>query len=86
MKIVASLDCLISLARSSTSLGETSCRPIFVEGERSVLDFTGLRHPCMASRYDKLLSIIKDGENLTDYSAWMILYRMTSNSAETLPI
>lgn len=67
MKIVASLDCLISLARSSTSLGETSCRPTFVEGERSVLDFIELRHPCMASRCDKPLSFYKGGGDLTNY-------------------
>ncbi|PUU72967.1 muts domain V-domain-containing protein [Tuber borchii] len=55
VKIVASLDCLISLARSSASLGETSCRPTFVEGERSVLDFIELRHPCMASSLDDFI-------------------------------
>jgi len=55
VKIVANLDCLLSLARSSTSLGETSCRPTFVEGERSVLDFTELRHPCMVSSVDDFI-------------------------------
>lgn len=46
-KIVAQLDCLISLAKASASLGEPSCRPIFVNDERTVLEFTDLRHPCM---------------------------------------
>ncbi|KAG0643024.1 muts domain V-domain-containing protein [Tuber brumale] len=55
VKIVANLDCLVSLARSSTSLGETTCRPTFVEGERSVLDFMGLRHPCMVSSVDDFI-------------------------------
>lgn len=47
VKIVSHLDCLISLAKSSASLGEPSCRPIFVEDERSMLEFEGLRHPTM---------------------------------------
>jgi DNA mismatch repair protein MSH6 len=50
VKIVANLDCLISLAKASVSLGGTSCRPSFVQSERSVLDFQDLRHPCMVSR------------------------------------
>lgn len=47
IQIVAQLDCLVSLAKASASLGEPSCRPQFVDQERSVLDFEELRHPCM---------------------------------------
>jgi len=47
VKIVAHLDCLISLAKASASLGSPSCRPTFIERERTVLDFTELRHPTM---------------------------------------
>jgi DNA mismatch repair protein MSH6 len=47
IKIIAQLDCLISLAAASSSLGEPSCRPTFVEAERSVIEFEELRHPCM---------------------------------------
>ena len=47
VKIVAQLDCLISLAKASSALGEPSCRPVFVEAERSVIEFEELRHPCM---------------------------------------
>jgi len=47
VKIIAHLDCLISLAKASASLGEPSCRPVFVTGSRSVLDFEELRHPTM---------------------------------------
>ncbi|KAF2084464.1 DNA mismatch repair protein Msh6 [Saccharata proteae CBS 121410] len=49
VKIIAQLDCLISLAKASASLGEPSCRPRFVEDERTVLEFEELRHPCMLS-------------------------------------
>ena len=48
VRIVAQLDCLISLAKASFTMGQPSCRPVFVEDERSVLEFTELRHPCMA--------------------------------------
>ncbi|GAB7355799.1 hypothetical protein MBLNU459_g6476t1 [Dothideomycetes sp. NU459] len=47
VKIIAHLDCLISLAKASASLGEPSCRPTFVDSDRSVLEFADLRHPCM---------------------------------------
>ncbi|KAL9577681.1 MAG: hypothetical protein Q9212_006211, partial [Teloschistes hypoglaucus] len=48
IRIVAQLDCLISLAKASSSLGEPCCRPKFVENEiRSVIDFENLRHPCL---------------------------------------
>nr|POE77607.1 dna mismatch repair protein msh6 [Quercus suber] len=48
IKIVAQLDCLISLAKASNALGSPSCRPEFVEepDARGVLDFQTLRHPC----------------------------------------
>ncbi|KAH9822948.1 Component of the post-replicative DNA mismatch repair system (MMR) [Teratosphaeria destructans] len=49
VKVVAQLDCLISLAKASTSLGSPSCRPEFIEDDnaRSVLEFRELRHPCI---------------------------------------
>jgi DNA mismatch repair protein MSH6 len=47
VKVAAQLDCLISLAKASSSLGQPSCRPVFVDEERSVLEFEELRHPCM---------------------------------------
>ena len=47
VKIVAQLDCLISLAKASSSLGVPSCRPTFVDDERTIVDFEDLRHPCM---------------------------------------
>jgi DNA mismatch repair protein MSH6 len=49
IKIIAQLDCLISLAKASTALGVPSCRPEFIEDDnaRSVLEFAELRHPCI---------------------------------------
>ncbi|KAI9702359.1 MAG: DNA mismatch repair protein msh6 [Candelina mexicana] len=47
VKVISQLDCLISLAEASSALGEPCCRPVFVEDERSVLEFEDLRHPCM---------------------------------------
>lgn len=49
VRVVAQLDCLISLAKASTGLGSPSCRPEFIEDDntRSVLDFKTLRHPCI---------------------------------------
>jgi DNA mismatch repair protein MSH6 len=47
VKIIAQLDCLISLAKASASLGEPSCRPQFTESKRTIVEFEELRHPCM---------------------------------------
>ncbi|TGO42607.1 hypothetical protein BHYA_0006g00070 [Botrytis hyacinthi] len=47
VKVVAQLDCLVSLAAASSALGTTSCRPKFVDSERSVVEFEELRHPCV---------------------------------------
>ena len=49
VRIVAQLDCLISLAKASNALGSPACRPEFIEDDnaRSVLDFKTLRHPCI---------------------------------------
>ncbi|KAH6615735.1 muts domain V-domain-containing protein [Chaetomium sp. MPI-SDFR-AT-0129] len=47
IRIISQLDCLISLAKSSSAIGIPSCRPTFVDDERSVVKFTELRHPCM---------------------------------------
>ncbi|KAJ5280770.1 DNA mismatch repair protein msh6 [Penicillium angulare] len=55
VRIVSQLDCLISLAKASASLGQPSCRPTFVEDERSVLEFEELRHPCIASSVEDFI-------------------------------
>lgn len=47
VKVIAQLDCLVSLAAASSALGTTSCRPKFVDSERSVVEFEELRHPCV---------------------------------------
>lgn len=55
VKIIAQLDCLISLAKASASLGQPSCRPVFVDDERSVLEFGELRHPCLLSSVEDFI-------------------------------
>ncbi|RFU76982.1 dna mismatch repair msh6 [Trichoderma arundinaceum] len=55
IQIIAQLDCLVSLAKASASLGEPSCRPRFVEEERSVMEFEELRHPCMINTVDDFI-------------------------------
>ncbi|KAG4031275.1 hypothetical protein MFRU_009g00660 [Monilinia fructicola] len=47
VKVIAQLDCLVSLAAASSALGSPSCRPKFVDLERSVVEFEELRHPCV---------------------------------------
>ena len=50
VRIVAHLDCLMSLAKASAALGDPACRPVFLdheEGTRGTVSFSNLRHPCM---------------------------------------
>ncbi|KAM3555223.1 hypothetical protein MY1884_005710 [Beauveria asiatica] len=49
IQVIAHLDCLVSLAKASLCLGEPSCRPQFVDQDRSLVEFEELRHPCMLS-------------------------------------
>jgi DNA mismatch repair protein MSH6 len=61
VRIMAQFDCLVGLAKASTALGHPSCRPKFVDEERSVLEFEELRHPCMVSVDDFIPNDIKLG-------------------------
>ncbi|KAF3764233.1 hypothetical protein M406DRAFT_42775 [Cryphonectria parasitica EP155] len=64
IKVVSQLDCLVSLARASTALGQPSCRPVFVDEERTVVEFEELRHPCMLNSVDDFIpNDIKLGGN-----------------------
>ena len=55
VKIIAQLDCLISLAKASASLGQPNCRPVFVDDGRSILEFEELRHPCLVSSVEDFI-------------------------------
>ncbi|ODV83458.1 hypothetical protein CANARDRAFT_202939 [[Candida] arabinofermentans NRRL YB-2248] len=46
LKHVSEVDCLISLVRSSESLGSPVCRPTFIDNDRAEIEFKELRHPC----------------------------------------
>ena len=48
VRLVAELDCLLSLAKSSMALGAPACRPELVRSDRAMLEVRALRHPCMA--------------------------------------
>ncbi|KAJ7208168.1 muts domain V-domain-containing protein [Mycena haematopus] len=47
VRVFAELDCLFSLAKASTAIGEPSCRPVFVEGDTAWVNFKELRHPTL---------------------------------------
>ncbi|KAI1137323.1 DNA mismatch repair protein Msh6 [Hypoxylon sp. FL0543] len=55
IRSISQLDCLLSLAKASSSLGEPSCRPVFVDEERSVVELEELRHPCMLNTVDDFI-------------------------------
>lgn len=47
VRVVAELDCLVSLAKTSAALGEPAVRPEIVESGRAFIEFEELRHPCV---------------------------------------
>jgi DNA mismatch repair protein MSH6 len=55
VRVTAQLDCLISLAKVSQSLGVPSVRPEFIDTDRTVVEFQELRHPCMTSTVDDFI-------------------------------
>jgi DNA mismatch repair protein MSH6 len=52
VKSVAQLDCVLSLAKASIGLGETTCRPKIVDSDEAMVKFVMLRHPCTVGRDD----------------------------------
>ena len=66
IRVMAELDCLFSLAKSSNAFGEPACRPQLVEGDMAWVDFEELRHPAMALRTksDFIPNDVKLGETV----------------------
>lgn len=52
VKAIASIDCMISITKTSETIGYASCRPEFVESDHGFLEFKELRHPCFAGTKD----------------------------------
>lgn len=46
VKAIGEIDCLLSLARGSESMGFPLCRPEIIERNYSSIEFKQLRHPC----------------------------------------
>ncbi|KAI6116215.1 hypothetical protein F5141DRAFT_1101863 [Pisolithus sp. B1] len=55
IRVLAELDCLFSLAKSSVAIGEPSCRPEFVEGDAAFVEFEELRHPTLSALRDNFI-------------------------------
>ncbi|KAI0350882.1 DNA mismatch repair protein Msh6 [Trametes cingulata] len=49
IRVLAELDCLFSLAKASSALGEPACRPELIEGDEAFIDFEELRHPALCA-------------------------------------
>lgn len=66
VRALAELDCLFSLAKSSSAIGEPACRPEFVESEDGAfIDFEELRHPALCLNAESFIpNDIKLGETV----------------------
>ncbi|KAJ9101552.1 hypothetical protein QFC19_005049 [Naganishia cerealis] len=47
--VLANIDCIIALTKTSETLGQPSCRPQFVEADTGLIDFKDLRNPCFVT-------------------------------------
>ena len=72
-RVIAELDCLISLALASHNLDEPKCRPQFVESEQAFIDFEELRHPSMCLRSDFIPNDVKLGGQEDDTPRTVLL-------------
>lgn len=68
IRVLAELDCLFSLAKASSALGEPACRPELVEGDEAFIDFEELRHPALCAgtslKGDFIPNDVKLGESV----------------------
>lgn len=64
VKVMAELDCLFSLAKSSIAIGEPACRPEFVDAESAFVDFKELRHPALNIMGDFIPNDVHLGEDV----------------------
>ncbi|KZT23633.1 DNA mismatch repair protein Msh6 [Neolentinus lepideus HHB14362 ss-1] len=55
IRVMAELDCLFSLAKASSALGEPVCRPEFIEGDSAWVQFEQLRHPALCARNNNFI-------------------------------
>ncbi|OSX60854.1 hypothetical protein POSPLADRAFT_1146631 [Postia placenta MAD-698-R-SB12] len=49
IRVLSEMDCLFSLAKASSALGEPACRPELIEGDAAWVDFEELRHPALCA-------------------------------------
>lgn len=61
VRVMAELDCLFSLAKSSVAIGEPACRPEFVEGDSAFVNFKELRHPALDIKGDFIPNDVRLG-------------------------
>ncbi|KAJ8481880.1 hypothetical protein ONZ51_g5715 [Trametes cubensis] len=68
IRVLSELDCLFSLAKASSALGEPACRPELVEGDEAFVDFEELRHPALCAsgslKQDFIPNDVKLGGNM----------------------
>ncbi|WWC85565.1 uncharacterized protein L201_000429 [Kwoniella dendrophila CBS 6074] len=61
VRVIAELDCLVSLAKASGDMDEPKCRPEFIESSLAFIDFEELRHPSMCLRSDFISNNVQLG-------------------------
>lgn len=64
IRVVAELDCLVSLAKASHDMDEPKCRPEFIESEQAFIDFGELRHASMSLQRDFIPNDVQLGGDL----------------------
>ncbi|WRT63564.1 uncharacterized protein IL334_000469 [Kwoniella shivajii] len=62
VRVIAELDCLVSLAKSTQNMDDPKCRPEFIDSSSAFIDFEDLRHPSMCLRSDFISNNVQLGD------------------------
>jgi DNA mismatch repair protein MSH6 len=66
IRVLAEVDCLISLSKASAALETPACRPILEESSSAFIDFKQLRHPALLLKGDFIPNDVELGSNGRD--------------------
>ncbi|WVQ64535.1 uncharacterized protein L199_002702 [Kwoniella botswanensis] len=62
VRVIAELDCLVSLSKASSDMEDPKCRPEIIESPFAFVDFEELKHPSMSARGEFIPNNVQLGD------------------------
>jgi DNA mismatch repair protein MSH6 len=66
IRVLAEVDCLLSLSKASAALEMPACRPSLVQSPSALIDFKQLRHPALILKGEFIPNDVQLGANVRD--------------------